>query len=63
MNPAVIMALEYGLRYGPAIGKAVAGLFKKGDVTPDEIIALMAQIEAMDFDAERNAARRELSGT
>lgn len=63
MNPAIILALEYGLRFGPDIGKAIAGLFKKGDVTPDEIIALMEQIKAMDFDSERNKAQREFDAS
>lgn len=44
MTPALIafMVLQYGLKYGPEIGLAIANAFKRGATIDDAITALTA---------------------
>lgn len=57
------LAVQALLKYGPIAARGIVDLFKKDEPTVADIEALIARVEALDFDAERNAARRELSGT
>lgn len=65
MTPAVIafMVLQYGLKYGPEIGLAIANAFKTGATIDDAIAALTAAqaktIEQYVADAEAAKAAAE----
>ncbi len=46
MTPAILaMIVELCLRYGPSFAAEVAALFKKDNVTADEVHALFANVK------------------
>jgi len=48
--------------YGPDIARSVKSLLTKSEATDVEIEALIVKVEALDFDASRNAARKLVAG-
>lgn len=49
MSPAVVLALEYGLRYGPSIITVVWDVLHKEKVSREDILALKDQLHTSDW--------------
>lgn len=62
MPSVPVLVVQALLTYGPDIARSVKSLLTKSDATDVEIEALIVKVEALDFDASRNAARKLVAG-
>jgi len=63
MDPVTIQLIVRALiTLGPEVARGVKSILTKTDVTDTDIENLITRVEALDFDASRNAARKLVAG-